>query len=607
MSKLPGQGSETRNPFLDSALGPLWLGLWFGLVVGFAEVAVQLVRRQFGIDVDLPREFPWRTPAASAAFLAALGLATVLVRACFGRWLPTWSMVFGFALVAGYAISFLFNPELHKIAGLILAAGVAVRLASWSARANRPFDPLVRRSLGWMAGALGATAVAMQTEQSVTLRRRAARLPSPPDGSRNVLFIVMDTVRASNLGLHGYARDTSPRLDRFARDAVVFERAIATAPWTLPSHASMFTGQWPHRLSTGWQTPLDATYPTVAELLRDQGFWTVGFSANRLYASWEQGIDRGFLQYFDYTFSPGQCVMDSTLGRTAMHDKRVRERLGFRDALGRKRASDLTDEFLVWLQGHPQQRFFAFLNYFDAHSPYLPPEPYATLFADRRPDNLDLELRRTDIPSDDFERMLAAYDGGIRYIDAEIGRILDALPKWGLDDNTIVVVVGDHGEEFGEHVVFDHANSLYRPGLQVPLLIRDPQGPKQLRVTQPASIRDLAATFLDLANASSQSALPGDSLVRFYDATPSSHESTVLLSEVTRPVGPVRPFMPIAKGDMVSMVAGGLRYIRRGDGHEELYDFDRDPWETNDLATTTSGQAELPKLRDLLERTLRET
>ena len=131
-----------------------------------------------------------------------------------------------------------------------------------------------------------------------------ANLPQADSGTPNVLLIVMDTVSAQHMSLYGYPRDTTPNLARLARKGVRFQHARSTAPWTLPSHASMFTGRWPHDLSVGYGQPLDASAPTLAESLRDRGYATGGFVANTLYCSAETGLNRGFIHYEDHELTP---------------------------------------------------------------------------------------------------------------------------------------------------------------------------------------------------------------------------------------------------------------------------------------------------------------
>ena len=130
--------------------------------------------------------------------------------------------------------------------------------------------------------------------------RREASRPLPPGDPPNVLLITLDTVRADHLSLYGYGRPTSPVLERLARLGIRFDEARAPAPWTLPSHASMFTGRWHHELSVDWMTPLDKKYPTLAEYLGSRGYATAGFVANLFACSYDSGLSRGFTHYEDY-------------------------------------------------------------------------------------------------------------------------------------------------------------------------------------------------------------------------------------------------------------------------------------------------------------------
>ena len=138
--------------------------------------------------------------------------------------------------------------------------------------------------------------------------RREARRPLPPADSPNVLLIVLDTVRADHLSLYGYHRATTPMLERLAKRGIRFDEVRATAPWTLPSHASMFTGRWPHELGVEWMTPLRGKFPTLAEYLGSHGYATAGFAANTLFCSYDTGIDRGFTHYEDYELGPLAAV-----------------------------------------------------------------------------------------------------------------------------------------------------------------------------------------------------------------------------------------------------------------------------------------------------------
>ena len=212
----------------------------------------------------------------------------------------------------------------------------------------------------------------------------------PPAGSPNVLFIVLDTVRADHLSLYGYPRPTTPTLERLAKNGIRFDRARATAPWTLPSHASFFTGRWPHELGVQWLTPLRPGAPLLAEYMGSRGYATAGFVANTGYCSYDTGLARGFTYYEDYILkgiAPLQTpiVVKGILGRIfeigIAHESRSHafvpelvERWFYSGI--RKDAESINRAFLDWLFRRPEKTrpFFVFLNYLDAHAPYKLPE-----------------------------------------------------------------------------------------------------------------------------------------------------------------------------------------------------------------------------------------
>ena len=216
-------------------------------------------------------------------------------------------------------------------------------------------------------------------------------MPAPPAGAQNVLLIVWDTVRIDNLSLHGYPRKTSPNLERLAAGACGSTQAFATAPWTLPSHSSLFTARWPHELSAGWLSPLDATHTTLAEYLAAHGYDTAGFVANLDYCSRETGVSRGFAHYEDYPDRAVGCLQSlyralgnrlDLLTPASVLNRLLKKYLG--DAVDviphsnehAKNAATVDRAFLAWLswQRKRDRPFFAFLNFNDAHSPYEVPD-----------------------------------------------------------------------------------------------------------------------------------------------------------------------------------------------------------------------------------------
>jgi hypothetical protein len=190
-------------------------------------------------------------------------------------------------------------PKVYEWASALFALGAALRLAPLLERHAATLRRRLLVSFPALVALLVALAGWVIGGQSWADWREAAR-PMPPDRAPNVLLITLDTVRADHLSLHGYGRPTSPVLDTIAKAGIRFDEARAAAPWTVPSHATMFTGRWPHELGVRWQAPLGRAVPTLAEHLGSRGYATAGFVANAGYCSYDSGLDRGFTHYEDY-------------------------------------------------------------------------------------------------------------------------------------------------------------------------------------------------------------------------------------------------------------------------------------------------------------------
>jgi arylsulfatase A-like enzyme len=200
--------------------------------------------------------------------------------------------------------------------------------------------------------------------------------------------------------------------------------------------------------------------------------------------------------------------------------------------------------------------------------------------------------------SEEVETLMAAYDGAIAYLDHQVGLLFDALERRGLLENTLVIITSDHGEQFGEHGLMTHGNSLYLPLLHVPLVISFPSRvPAGKRVFEPVTLRDIPATVMDLVKFDGAPPFPGDSLVQYWNGERfPGRSATTLLSEVNKGINQVE-WLPVMKGDMKSLVMEGIRYIKNGDGREELYDFENDPAEERDLADSEEGRRALERFR----------
>ncbi len=299
--------------------------------------------------------------------------------------------------------------------------------------------------------------------------------------------MVWDAVRAKNLSLYGYQRNTTPHLAQWARKGTRYDLALAPAPWTYPSHTSFFTGYWPFQLISQWKYSLDAPVPTLAEHLASKGYETVGLSANTVMCNYETRLDRGFVHFVDYPLTPRSLFSRTVPGSWMLENvfyfgnsyewKWVRTQS--------RNASEINREFLSWL-GHRQSSrpFFAYLNYFDAHDPYLAPPGYEGRFGSRPQSRRDYQfLLDYAIPGwklvqkRDVWLAHDCYDDCIAYLDDRLGELLDNLAGRGLLDNTLVIITSDHGESFGEHGFYVHGTNLYLDELAVPLVILAPAPP----------------------------------------------------------------------------------------------------------------------------------
>ena len=622
-------------------LGPvdvLVLSAWCGLGGGLLEVATTVSVRNLIATTRgylMTRHFVWLAPLSNLTFFSAMGLllaAVVWMWPRRGGWLVPRFITF----LAVLPVLMVTSTRLYPIAWTILAAGIAsciVPILEWNA-------PRLRRQLllsfpgllvlvlipaGWVVGG------------EWLMERHESGRPSPPGDPPNVLLITLDTVRADHLSVYGYERPTTPTLERLAKKGIRFDGARATAPWTVPSHSSIFTAHWPHELGVNWDTPLDEKYPTLAESLGSHGYATAGFVANTMECSYDRGLSRGFTHYDDYSLEHllpfrtawlvdqfMQAVSDAGVfvGRAfdigpfrPMQDSWV-ARLFIR--WPRKDAGSINHAFFDWLsqRREPGRPFFAFLNYFDAHAPYVLPvgAEYRFGLVPRRPadfmflmeywetiDKLTLRPVYRDLARDSYDNCLA-------YLDQRLGELFNELERQGVLDRTLLIVTADHGEGLGEHGLFDHGGSLYRSEIQVPLLIVLPAGRRSTGIVhETVSLRDLPATILDLVGLEKGSPFPGRSLVHLWrDPSRGAGSADVggAISELPKPnpYDPNHGRSPAEHGPLTSLAEGDFVYIRNdGDGTEELFNERDDPGELHNLVHVAAVQDVLELFRRHLD------
>ncbi len=640
---IPEPENGARTPRRAEPVRILRMAVWFGLLVGLLEVAVMGMQKLLFHEVlHVARDFVWMTPVAELLLFLLIGglLAPVSLR--WPRLASRRTAAFVFAMLTILGL-FLFYPKLHVVAMLLLAAGAAAQIARIVTARATGFDRLVRRTTPAMLGLVPLLGVGLHAGLWWNERRVLGRLPEARGGAPNVLLVVLDTVRAQNLSVYGYERPTSPELERLATTGVRFEHALSSAPWTLPSHATLFTGRWPHELGADWARTLDDTFPTLAESFSDRGYRTAGFVANAGWVGWEHGIGRGFSHYEDYSVTPAQMLASTFLlrlthliEREALEAARSAEKknaaptdnqpptsyplfkknkkgkllkplLNNYGPLRKKTAPTVDRQFLDWLGAGSTRPYFVFLNYMEAHDPYSPEPPFDTQFGPTRPEHKSevREVMRAALsPAEQRDLLVNAYDGALATLDREVGRLLAELRSRGALDNTLVIVTSDHGEQLGEHNLIFHANSLYIQLLHVPLLISFPgRVPGGVVVPDYVTLRDLPRTVLDLARIPDGGRIPGTSLARFWGppgARAPAPTGDALLAEVSKGIR-TPAWWPVSKGDMKSLVMDQIHYIRNGDGVEELYDLSSDPFEERDLTGSSEGQAAVGRFRLKLE------
>ncbi|NLH47575.1 MAG: sulfatase [Myxococcales bacterium] len=399
--------------------------------------------------------------------------------------------------------------------------------------------------------------------------------PLADSSYRNVVLISVDTLRADHVGCYGYQPPTTPAVDRLAAEGVVFEQAYASSPWTLPSHASIFTGLYPRGHGADLvnkSLPLGAV--TLAEVLKDSGYRTGGV------------VCAPFLDTM-YNFQQGFDVYDTEL-------------IDGLDDPNASTAGEVTRRGLQYLRSLKKGPFFLFLHYWDPHHPYNPAKKYVDLFDPDYSGTVDgFNIReRTDMVPGmdprDLRHIVALYDGEIRATDEAIGAFLAELDQMGLRENTLVVLTSDHGEEFLEHGGRAHLVQCWQETIHVPLIMRIPWlKSKASRFAPPVSLVDLPNTILELVAA--KKSLPENNGISLASAIVKGEAlpDRRLLAETRmgQPQGREQ-----TRGNWtVSIAADQLKYhhfVNPTEKFTALYDLRRDPREQDDLSAAQTQATE---------------
>jgi arylsulfatase A-like enzyme/Tfp pilus assembly protein PilF len=364
---------------------------------------------------------------------------------------------------------------------------------------------------------------------------------------RNVILISIDTCRADYLSCYGYSRKTTPNIDAIADEGTLFENVISPVPLTLPAHCSILTGTIPpyHGVHDNDDYWLNGSNITLAEVLRDNGFATAAFVSAFVLDS-QFALDQGFDTYYD---------------RFEQRSSRLKA--------NERRAEQTTRLVLDWLDNHNDGKFFLFVHYYDPHTDYEPPEPFASKFSD----NL--------------------YAGEIAYTDHYIGRVIEKLKSLGIFDSSLIIITSDHGEMLGEHGEDEHGYFIYQSALKVPLILKLPGQRRCRRIKNPVGLVDIAPTVCSLLGIAPAGSLQGRDLSVNLRKDSISDEKRYIYAESLYPT-------KYGGNSLLGVVADRWKYIQTT--RPELYDLKLDPAESDNLVNLRPDLAGM--LREQLQQTL---
>ena len=431
----------------------------------------------------------------------------------------------------------------------------------------------IRLTLETRARASAESATATSSETLVPLWGNPGLVSADCCSERpRIVLISIDCLRADHVGAYGYERDTTPYIDAFAKNAVLFETAVSTAPMTLPSHTSMFTGLFPSRHDGSKWAKIASTTPYLAEILSRAGYQTDALVTGA-YLSQDYGFERGFDFYLmDYP-SPAAETVDQAIELL---------RLG----LG-------ADQFL-------------FLHLIDPHWPYEPPDELLDRFVAQPPDIAPLlrKIVENQPPGSpkEIEQIVALYDSEIVSADSALGRFFDSMKSMGIYDSSLIILTADHGEAFYDREHWQHSRTLHEELIRIPLIVKWPGEPPRGRIRAQVSQVDIFPTVLNVAGITPPTS-DGIDLLEFVEESAESKRRRSLVSENAwrSPVGWARK---------ISIRTEKLKYIVTLSSppgvepsedhlqHEELYDLVEDPDERVNLLVESDFDVE-PFRREL--------
>ena len=552
--------------------------LWFGAIAGLCErVLYHFFPGPLGPD-DL-----WWAAFADLLFftvlaVACLVLATVLRRMNF----EGLAFFLASSLLLVDCLSIAIPAPGHALVHSVTAGLLALAFTLAFLKFRSPILRLGYLTLPLLALYLAVYLGLLPLLSSRDGLRASGKATAP--GS-NVLLIIVDTLAADHLSTYGYQRPTSPNLTALASQGVFFENAVAPSSWTLPSHASMFTGRYAsehHAGQNDWR--LDERFPTIAEAFRKNGYRTAGFSANPYLFTRRNGLDRGYQHFEECTFL--EHLFMTNIGRR-MQNRLILVHL-LPDVIGRCGAETISRDALSWILRDSGKPFFVTINYFDVHEPFMPPAVYLHRFSKlERPMNQSYWPPDVQLTPAQLKDTVDSYDAAIAFIDDKMAGLLADLKEHDQLENTIVLITSDHGESFQQHGFMFHGKGLYWDLIHVPLVVYGPgRVPAGVRIQRPVSLLSLPSTLLDLAGIKAQGQFDDHSLVALW-RTPGAQTAWPYPVSELAGFGE-SPRFPSYYGPMRSVVTPDWHFIEGGQRGKELYPCCSP--ELDDRATTPEGQ-----------------
>lgn len=589
--------------------------IWFGLLAGLVEGILFLILHQNSLltwrlqNRAIWFETLWIAPLVDLVFFFLTGVLLVLAGWLFPQNLIKKIVWFTYIFLTVFDwVSIILFGRISVEAIFILSAGISSQAYNAISKHINSVSLKIIRTLPWLTGLTIGLIIVIQGGGWLNEKIQTSQLPDKKTKAPNIIVIVVDTMRADHLSSYGYQRNTSPFIDSLAKEGVIFENAISASSWTQPSHASMLTGRYTYEHQAEAK-PLDKTYPTIGEAMKENGYRTGGFSGNTLFFTRRQGFGRGFLHFEDDYKSVSDMFLNSSMYGFLFDFYGLRKVMKYEGVPTRVLASNINISVLDWIDQDTGRPFFVFMNYFDVHDPYVPPVPYRSKFsAFPNPGGLIngfVDRYRPTLSPEQLQSEIDAYDGAISYVDDQIKNLFNELGQRGLLSNTIVIITADHGESLGEHDILQHGASLYLQEIHVPLIFWGADyNPSDKNIEVPVSTTSLPSTILSLINAV-QNPFPEPSLTLLMSGNTPQEDWPTPISEVAQ-FSAAAEQNPSTHGAMKSVVGVDYQYIVHEKFGEELYNWHEDPQEINNVISDPSSLVVVEVFRDYLKHMIGE-